>query len=250
MNCRMCHREVEKLICCHIYPDAFTREMRREGGVLVHASNGNSGPRAGIANKGMFDRNIVCADCEAMFKAADDYAIEFRRHVLALTLPSYTPWGEGSLRVFYPSQPELLHRFAMQTWFRCYLSDLHEAVADQAIADEIRPCLLSGESTIRAGRQVTYVFDRSDLGRLALGPILHQGIEFPMYELAMPNMVILIAATPAGLPPGFSAISLRPGNEVAVWRTRKWQRIRLQHLDHVLGPSADRIDRMFGSAKR
>ncbi len=63
-------------------------------------------------------------------------------------------------------------------------------------------------------------------------------------------MIILIAATPAGLPPGFSAISLRPGTEVAVWRTRKWQRIRLQHLDRVLGPSADRIDRMFRSGKR
>ena len=249
--CKMCMAEVPRLARCHIYPRSLSREMAARD-VLVQVAI-TPHPRSGFANGGMYDDNIVCPRCELAFKAADDCAIDFRRAVLTLRPPVTFPYpNDGARFPAFAASPELLHTFAMQTWLRCHLSDRPEynQASDKAIAEETIGCLLGGGSTLATGRQVSYTFDRSDLGALMIPPMHYDDFTPPMYEMVMPNMAIFIAAGPDGLPAGLAEIALTPGPTVTVWRARAMQELRMGRLAAVLAPNVAQVDRMFQSTKK
>ena len=243
-TCKLCKTRVHKLVRCHIYPEALSRAIAA-GGPLVHSTNHESGTRTGYAHGGMYDKEIICAACEALFKAADDHALDFRRQVLTLKPPYYFPWGKAALPVF-PCNPQLLHTFAMQTLLRGLLSNRPEYsnITDDEIEAEVRSCLLGGALPSLKDREVAYAFDRSDLGSMMLGPMHHPSPQ-DMYELTMGNMAIFIASSDRGLPKGLSFIALRDGSDAAVWRTKKLQALRIDHLAEWLAPSAIAMDRML-----
>lgn len=199
--CKLCLADVPKLVRCHIYPRSMSRAMAADD-VLVQVAN-DPRPRAGFANGGMYDENIVCDECERRFKPADDCAIDFRLAVLTLRPPITFPYPQDGAKIpAFRASPELLHTFAMQTWLRAHLSERseHSQVSNDVIAAETTDCLLSGTSTLTTGRQVAYAFDRSDLGALMIAPMHYADFIPPMYELVMPNMVVFIAASVGGLP--------------------------------------------------
>lgn len=244
-TCKLCGDDVPHLARCHIYPRALSRAIAGSENVLVGVAC-HPQPRAAYARGGMFDDNIVCPSCEQRFKRADDYAIEFRKAVLELRPPVTFPFHEAKLPAFEAS-PELLHTFAMQTWLRSFLSERaeHDQLTDSAIAKQTIECLLRGESTLSTGRQIAYEVNRSDLGQMMLAPMHAPDFSPPIYELAMPNMAIRIAAGDGGLPKGFSDIALRPGKIVVVWRPRKMHDHRINQLNELIGPNVRQLDRMF-----
>jgi hypothetical protein len=228
----------------------MSREIA-DGGPLVSFSLGERGPLASYAHGGVYDRDIVCEACELRFKAADDYGIDFRRTVLGNLKPSWLWYLTVQLPTFQ-ADPALLHLFALQCWYRSYLSDRpeHDQVADPHIAAEAQSALLSGASTLPTGRQVALHFNTSVLGNVIQAPVLHKLPDHPVYRLALPNMSILIAASDAGLGPAFKEISLRPGTEVTVWRTSQDVLTDREQVGRVYQANRERVDRLFEAAER
>jgi hypothetical protein len=75
MICQYC-REDKRLIKAHIIPEAFFRRIRGEQNSLRLISNKENeySKRAPI---GVYDRNILCIECERIFGTWDNYAQDF-----------------------------------------------------------------------------------------------------------------------------------------------------------------------------
>lgn len=246
-TCKLCESSVPKLVRCHVYPAAMTREIA--GGVPLVALH-NTG-HTSITRDGLFDREIVCGACEDRFGVSDDYAIDFRRGVLNLSIPFRLQYHTTRLPTFR-SDPERLHLFAMQTLLRSCLSERseHSGVNDPLIEAEVKSVLLGQRSSLSSGRQVAYVFARDDLGSYLATPLLREVPGHPLYELKMPHMVIWIAASESGLPRELSALALVPGDEVTVWRRKRPLDIELDNFRDLYTQQFARVDRIFGSFKR
>ena len=74
MICRLCGKD-RPLVKAHIIPEAFFRELRRNGTapLLVTNTFGVHPKRTPI---GIYDRELLCAACEARFGPSDSYAAE------------------------------------------------------------------------------------------------------------------------------------------------------------------------------
>lgn len=242
--CKVCGQQVAKLIRCHIYPDALTKAAAGEERKLVGMSL-TYGPRASYAMTGLFDDNLACLDCERLFGRADDYAIMFRRRVLALSLPTVR-WGGATLPTF-EADPARLHSFAMNTLLRAHLSERWEfnAVDEPAIAKEALQALHGGQSTIESGREVVIVVTRSSLAGLLATPYPRDFDGHPVFVIQLPNMTFFVALSSAGVGPAFSPMALRPGHEVTVWRRRKPIPHELLDARDMFEALGDRVDRMF-----
>ena len=72
--CRLCNSEVA-LVKAHAIPEAFFREIRDEQQrLLLIAGGAKHYPRK--APIGVYDRNILCAECEPKFGPIDDYGVD------------------------------------------------------------------------------------------------------------------------------------------------------------------------------
>lgn len=245
LTCGMCGAQAAKLAKSHIYPRSMTREAAGDGPMVAVPMKPEQGRRPSYANGGFFDR-IVCRACEQRFGPADEYAIKFRRDVLHLrrvAVPQH-----NTLRFLrFSASPELLHTFAMQCWYRAFLShhpDYDQAV-DPELAQEVQTALMAGRSTLGSGREVAYLFERGDFATI-MAPPMYAGLpNFQAHILGMPNMTIWIAAGPAGLPPGFKQIALHPGGHATVYRGRRSRGGAFDPLDAVIR-HYDSLERLFG----
>lgn len=242
--CKICDRNTAKLIRCHIYPDALSKEAAGEERKLISMSTTN-GPRASYATAGLFDEHLACLECERLFGPADSYAIMFRRRALALTLPAVR-WRAASLPTF-DADPERLHTFAMNTLLRAHFSDRWEvkSVNVPEIAQEALRALQGGPATIHGGREVAIILTRSDLAGFLASPHPLDFGGHPVYAIQLPNMMFYVAVSSAGLGPAFSHMALRPGREVTVWRRRKPVAQELLPARDMFEALGDRVDRMF-----
>lgn len=242
--CKICNRHASKLIRCHIYPAALSKEAAGEDRKLISMSMTN-GPRASFATAGLFDEHLACLDCERLFGPADNYAIMFRRRGLALNLP-VVQWTAASLPTF-DADPERLHTFAMNTLLRAHFSDRWEvrSVHVPEIAGEALAALQGGRATIHSGREVAIILTRSDLaGFLATPHPLDIG-GHSVYAIQLPNMMFYVAMSCMGLGPAFSHMALRPGREVTVWRRRKPVPQELFPARDMFEALGNRVDRML-----
>lgn len=248
--CKLCQQEKGKLTKCHIYPDSMTKESA-EDGVLAAASN-RHGPRVADGIAGIFDRNIVCRDCERLFQRADNYAINFRR--AALRLDGILRLAANSSRLpVLRGNADLLHTFAMQSLLRAGLSERpeHDQVEGGPLVDEVYPALVCEESTIRSGRQVALVFHTGALGGYAATPTFHDVPGYPLHVLAMPNMHVLIAASDSGLQHPLNQLALKQGSaEITIWRVRRPLDEIIFRMQEVLEPNDEKLDRLFDALHR
>ena len=242
--CKICNRNAAKLIRCHIYPDALSKEAAGDERKLVSMST-THGPRASFATAGLFDEHLACLECERLFGPADNYAIMFRRQALALALPTVR-WRAASLPTF-DADPERLHSFAMNTLLRAHFSDRWEvkSVEVPEMAGEALVALQGGRATIYGGREVAIILTRSDLAGFLATPYPLDFGGHPVYVIQLPNMMFYVAVSSAGLGPAFSHMALRPGREVTVWRRRKPVPQELFPARDMFEALGDRIDRMF-----
>ncbi|MEI7038071.1 hypothetical protein [Fulvimonas yonginensis] len=239
-----------KLAKCHVYPESISAELGGEARALVTMSL-EGGGRSSYARAGMYDREIVCPSCEELFKDADDCAIDFRRRVLGWVPPyRFLPYPDATIKLpIFPGDSRLLHQFAVQSWLRAHLSNrfIEKENKNSDLERIIAKAILDKSETIDLGIQVAYVFDVSPFGRLMMNPISHTAV-FPMYELAMGRMTVLIASTDKGLPPGFRDIALNGTNEALVYRTRRFNDMRLDIFAEFYSSNREKVDRMFQAA--
>lgn len=248
--CKVCQQEVPKLVRCHIYPHSMARELAAEDGGHLLAMSDRFGPRMSVAHAGIFDDNIACEECERRFGPADDYAVNFRRAVLSLSIPF-------SVERLHPTQdlptirlptfradPTRLHSFAMNTLFRSFLSERweHDQITEAFIEQEVRMSLGTGDPTISSGREICIIVTMSEVGAYLATPHLLPHPDHPKYVLQMPKMTIFVDAGTKGLGPGFSVLALRPGDHVAVWRRRKPVLEELKWPSEIMAALGDRID--------
>lgn len=73
-QCRLCGTNA-KLVKSHIIPEAFFRELRSEGEIplLVTGREGHFPKKAPI---GVYDSELLCSACEALFSSGDSYGID------------------------------------------------------------------------------------------------------------------------------------------------------------------------------
>lgn len=245
--CKVCLRDVPKLIRCHIYPKSMTREVSGDGMVAMSTVQG---ARASYANGGIFDDNLACDACERLFGPADDYAVRFRRAALSWGMPFEFRHGVCALPVFR-ADAGLLHSFAMNVLFRVSLSDRpeHRRTNSSGINDEARHALHAGTSTIHSGRQIAVIVTKGDLGGLITLPHVKPG-EYPLHLIQLPHLTFLVAATERGLDPNWGAITLQHGQAVTVWRRRRPERFELVPAKEMFDALGDRVDRMFQALKK
>lgn len=249
--CKLCGDKGVNLVRCHLYPRSMSRELAGPDNLLVAMSDRDGKPRTSYAPSGVYDDQIVCGNCERRFKDADDYGIEFRRRVIRLG-PPFRIGRHGRSFPIFEARPAALHTFATQTWLRCHLSErtFDDGMRNEPMFSLVRDCILEGRSTLDVGPAVALMFDVSALGAVMLHPVLHDEPDYPVYELHLPNMAILIAASERGLPPAFDPIKLVPGGEVMVLRTKKLVEARLDYLLDTYLTNRVSVDRMMARTTR
>jgi hypothetical protein len=245
--CKMCGETKEKLIRCHIYPRSMSREISGEKHCLVSMSMRGEKPISGYAPGGLFDDDIVCGECEKLFKEADDYAIEFRRKVLRLDMPAKLPLNTVKFPSFEAS-PEKLHRFATQTWLRSHLSQRHEneQINNPQMARIIAEHISMRNETIDTWIEVSYMFFTQKVAQVMMAPVHFNAPEFPVYSIWMPNMNIVISATDSGLPPAFSQLRLQKNKPVTVLRTKKIFDSMFEIISEGVMPHYEKLEYLFG----
>ncbi len=245
-QCKLCGSLETKLARCHIYPRALAR-IAAGNGPLIGLSDIDGEIRLTRADAGLYDRDIVCQNCERRFKRADDYALAFRRRALKMNPPFELPHKT----LAFPSVPAngaLLHEFALTTLLRAHLSERREMsqVNHPEVFQEAKDSLSGVNKSIAKGRQVSVVVTRGSLGEMAASPTLHALSDHPLFELRLPNIAFFVAATDAGLPAGFSEIALRHGPNITFWR-RKWplqiELLEVSRRFEAVGARTDRIMR-------
>lgn len=224
----------------------MSREISGDERLLVSLALRHGEVWLGRANKGLFDREIVCSDCEKLFKKADDCAIRFRRAALKLEGPVRFEHGKSCFPTFQ-ADSNLLHKFATNTLLRAQLSSRHESrqINDDEFESEAKDQLLSGSETIHLGRQVALVVTTGALASTMASPVLHPLPDYPVYRLQMPHFEVFIAASKAGLMPGFRQIALSAGDAVTVWRRRRPMDFELDEIRYRFDATGDRTDRML-----
>ncbi len=246
--CGICG-EYAQLVRCHVYPRSMTLEAAGPERQLVSLAAHEAGTRVAWARGGLFDDEIVCADCERRFKRADDYAIEFRKATLALSGRCFFELGSIAFPSF-TADAALLHKFALTTLLRCHLSTRHEhsQVSIDGLASKLTSAVLADQETISWGPEVCFIVTTGPLGSMAASPAFRDLPDFPLYELRLPNFTMAIAASDRGLMPGFSHIALKKDQKVTVWRRRRPMEIELEGARHMFAETDERTERMF--AKR
>jgi len=74
MECKFCKQE-RKLIEAHIIPYSFFKPILNEHKPGIFSSDPKESKK--ITPKGVYDKNLVCEDCEKLFTQYDDYAKRF-----------------------------------------------------------------------------------------------------------------------------------------------------------------------------
>jgi hypothetical protein len=244
--CKMCKQNKEKLIRCHIYPESMSKEISGDPHCLVSMSERGHNLVSGYAPGGIYDKDIVCLSCEAFFKEADDYAIDFRRKVLRLEMPVRLLLNSIKFPTFDASA-EKLHKFAMQTWLRSHLSQRYEnqQIENPETAELISEIILNRKETIDTGIEVSFLFFTSELAQVMMSPVHYQAPDFPVYSIWMPNMNILISASEKGLPPAFSVIRLQRHEPVTVLRSKKVFDSMFETISDGVLPHFERLEFLF-----
>lgn len=118
MKCKFCGDE-KKLIKAHIIPEAFFTL----GGARLLSSLPDVHPKR--APIGVYDPNILCADCDQSFGFLDQHVIEN----LLNTLGEFYSDGEIGFRRYPQAVPEIVRLFALSVAWRAHHST-HEMFAN------------------------------------------------------------------------------------------------------------------------
>lgn len=125
MNCQMCNKD-KKLICSHIIPESFYRSAYPENNGLM-VSRGKHAKRLPV---GIYDKEIICAECEKIFSSWDDYGNKFFSDILMNPQRTVTKNGNDKALVFGGIKILELKLFLMSVLWRA-------AICNQSFFNQI-----------------------------------------------------------------------------------------------------------------
>jgi len=119
MICKGCNQE-RKLVKAHIIPESFFRDLRAEEKTLKLISN-TKGVHTKRAPVGVYDKEILCKECEDLFQEVDDYAAK-----ILINDESHEELKEHGKVVGYRIKDvnyEMLKRFVISILWRASISN-------------------------------------------------------------------------------------------------------------------------------
>lgn len=120
-QCRLCGK-TKKLIKAHVIPEAFFRELRKDNGMIPISVSKTPNIIPKPSRIGIYDREILCYDCELKFLRVDDYGVkvllkEFYDLFLPITYGNYIEAFQAK-----NIDQDLLLRFLVATLWRASVS--------------------------------------------------------------------------------------------------------------------------------
>jgi len=119
-HCRLCLQE-RKLVKAHIIPAAFFRDLRIQDDELLVLGSGPDGA-AKRAPLGVYDRTILCRECEETFSDLDDYGITILLRNFGRVFAPISDKGETIAYQTNSVDQELLLRFVISVIWRASVS--------------------------------------------------------------------------------------------------------------------------------
>lgn len=117
MICKLCDKE-KKLIKSHIIPESFYRDAyTKNEGIMVRKDDHSK--RLPI---GVYDKEIVCADCEKTFQKWDDYGYKFFNEILTSSGKIIEVKGKSIGLLFDNIKYDELKLFLMSVLWRAAVS--------------------------------------------------------------------------------------------------------------------------------
>lgn len=117
MICKLCDKE-KKLIKSHIIPESFYRDAyTSHNGIMVRKDDHSKRLPIGI-----YDKEIVCADCEKTFQKWDEYGYEFFNTVLTTKGKMISRHNENIALSFEQINYKELKLFLMSILWRAAVS--------------------------------------------------------------------------------------------------------------------------------
>lgn len=253
MTCKLCHKS-RTLVKAHIYPEAFVRELHDPAhrGLPTLIASDNCQDRPKRSQIGVYDKNILCSECESRLGKLDTYAAKFLIQGLDEACQPIeggdTPLGYfvteydyALLKLFFLS---VLWRASVSThdFFAAVSTGAHEEALRQAI-QELDPGDSDFYSVIllrviaspdRFGETYTIAapFQLRHAGilfwRLSLGPV-HVDVKCDKRRLSRPLRDAMLTPQPP-------ALLLHYKYEGSAFE---------QAVTKIMGLHADRIERMF-----
>lgn len=215
-QCRMCRR-VAPLVKAHVIPEAFFR-VQRDGKEVPLLVAGRSDTFPKKAPIGVYDREILCAACEARFLQPDTYAAEvflgrFDKHFRPLELPSKKVAFEGP----EVDKAKVLLFLASIIW-RASVSThpFYKQVQLGEFEETLRVGLLENpQSVALAIDAVLSRWDDADDGSLPTTALMSPHQErwgtIEAYRLYLGKVVVYIKVDDRAFEEPFSVLSLRAG---------------------------------------
>jgi len=143
MKCLLCIREKGKLAKAHIFPIGFFNNIETKGQVLTYRTSGEKGRRL---QKAIYDKEIVCQDCERdILMPLDDYAIKVLRDKEGL-IKIYTGNKNNKLYIFNNIDRKKLRLFFASVLWRVSISkqlEVKNLTVGKIYEERIRDDLLS-----------------------------------------------------------------------------------------------------------
>lgn len=163
MNCRLCDKE-RPLIKAHIIPEGFFRVLRDETEV-PHLLTNKPGAYPKKAPIGVYDKSILCKDCDQIFAPWDDHAQQVMLHEFSNALPIEVGQTRFGWRIDRFDYSQLKLFFISLLW-RASVSmhDFYRKVSLGRFEDELKDIIRKKEPGPADAFAVTLAkFDHPDL---------------------------------------------------------------------------------------
>lgn len=237
-QCGLCLQLVPKLADSHVYPRALQRLMHTEDKpAFVIRANASHPARTASKSLSGVHGYFVCPACERDAFQDGDNEFMALYHRLAAKPVSFQP-GQEERHVIVPGNPDLIHRFALQTlwrWYACPEAGLNESDLG-SLYERLRGWLARPGGTLRTGWGVAVHNIQGPLTMAALPPMGIGGPNRKLFALTLPSFALYIAADRCWLPGGYEPITLRAGSGVNMFATPDVPKPLLAAYDALLTP--------------
>lgn len=237
-TCALCGAIVLRLAESHVYPKAlhllFSDARDDLPPFVINRKAVYPGQTVQKCLGGVYGE-FVCPDCEfKLFGPADNEFMRLHHQLSSWPLP------DGQIEMapnVVPGDPNLLHRFALQTlwrWAVCPRSDIEQvdAVGFGPVIERIRSWLLNPGGTLWTKHDITVSYRIADDHGLALPP--QGGWRAGVIVMTIGNFTFFLASRTRGLRSSLQANRLQAENGVRLLATTRMH-------DWIIDPVADML---------
>ena len=219
MICLLC-KEEKKLVKAHIIPEGFFRRMREGGSHLLVLNQvpGKILPKRSPI--GVYDKELVCRDCESIWNDWDTHAQEILSHDMKLAKPIRRSGQDMAWRIDHFDYMKLKLFFisvlwkaavSRQTFYRKVDIGIFESIARKMILE--RNPGQTDEFGVVITRFMPHKFDI-----VMFDPFREKINHVNFYRFYMAGYVVYMKVDRRPMPPPWSRLAIREGESMYVVR--------------------------------